>query len=200
MKMLYKLFLVLVFAALASAAAKADAVPTLTLDPSSGNINGAAGSTVGWGFTLENLGPYFAVVSSSDFCVGPITSPCSNSFGTYTDFIAAQFLVVGPSPENSSISQSFDDAAQLGLGSFFINATSTGSVLGQLVLTYDLYSVDPFSQDFDPTVDTVSNGNFLKANASVTVGTGGNSTVPEPNAAFLLAVGAGLTLMAKKRA
>jgi hypothetical protein len=79
--------------------AEADSVPTLTLDPNSGAITGPAGSTVGWGFTLTNASSDFLVVSSSDFCVGVITSPCSNSLGTYTDFAGAEFFVIGPSLE-----------------------------------------------------------------------------------------------------
>ncbi len=81
--------------------AHAAPLPTLALDPLSGAISGAAGTTVGWGFTLTNLGIDFAVVTSSDFCVGVITSPCSNSLGKYTDFAAPQFIVVGPSPEST---------------------------------------------------------------------------------------------------
>jgi hypothetical protein len=39
-----------------------------------------------------------ALVAVSAFCVGVITSPCSNSLGTYTDFAGPQFLVVGNHP------------------------------------------------------------------------------------------------------
>src|ERR1700676_1748172 len=82
-------------------------VPTLTLDPANGALTGMAGSTVGWGFTITNTAD-FLLITSSDFCAGPITSPCVNSLGTYTDFIASsQFVVVGPSPESSTVSQTF---------------------------------------------------------------------------------------------
>ncbi len=70
--------------------AKSDAALSLTLDPPSGAIVGPAGSTVGWGFTLTNTSD-FAVVSGSDFCVGVLTSPCSNTFGTYSDYPARSF-------------------------------------------------------------------------------------------------------------
>ncbi len=168
--------------------AQADGVPTLTLDPLNGAISGAAGTTVGWGFTLTNLGTDFAVVTGSDFCVGAITSPCSNSLGTYTDFAGPQFIVVGPSPESTSVTQAFDNSLQTGIGSFLINSGATGSVLGEIVLTYDLYNVDPNSASFDPTADTVSVGNYLMDPASVTVGTQTQS-VPEPGSLLLLASG-----------
>lgn len=164
--------------------AQADTIPALTLNPADGAIVGLAGSTVGWGFTLVNNGSNFAVVTSSDFCVGVVTSPCGNSLGTYTDFIAAQFFVVGPSPETSSFTQAFDNNSQTGVGSFLLNLNATGSAFGQIVLTYDLFTVSPNSASFDPGLDTLSVGNYLTTPASVTV-----APVPEPGSLFLLLSG-----------
>lgn len=164
--------------------AKADTI-SLTLNPANGAITGTAGSTVGWGFTLTNLGADFAVVTGSDFCVGAPSSPCSNSLGTYTDFVGAQFIVAGPSPESSSITQTFDISLMTGIGSFNINLGATGSVLGEILLTYDLYSVSPNDPNFLPT-DIVSLGNSLTAPASVTVA---GQAVPEPGSFLLLAGG-----------
>jgi PEP-CTERM motif len=172
--------------------AYADQLPTLALDPLGGAISGAAGTTVGWGFTLTNLGINFAVVTSSDFCVGVISSPCSNSLGTYTDFAGPQFIVVGPSPENSSVTQAFDNTLRTGMGSFLINPGATGSVIGEIALFYDLYSVDPNSPSFNPTLDTVSLGNDLTAPASVRV-------VPEPGSLLLLTSGLVGCFLAKKK-
>ena len=169
---------------------------SLTLNPLGGAISGAAGSTVGWGFTLTNLGVDFAVVTGSDFCVGVITSPCSNSLGTYTDFAGPQFLVFGPSPESSSITQAFNNGLMTGIGSFLINSAATGSVSGEIVLTYDLYNVDPNALNFNPLADAVSLGNSLTSAASVTVAT---SSTPEPGSLLLVAVGIAGCLLAKKR-
>ena len=174
----------------------ADTLPTLTLDPLNGAITGSANSTVGWGFTITNLGSSWAVVTSTDFCVGVITSPCSNSFGTYTDFAGPQFILVGPSPENSTFTQAFDNATQQGIGSFFINPSSVGTVFGQIILTYDLFSQDPLSENFDPIVDTESVGNYLVNDASVTVGT--VTATPEPPSLLLLAFGVALVLIARR--
>jgi hypothetical protein len=174
---------------------RADTMPTLTVTPA--NLVGPAGSTVGWGFTLTNLGVDFAVITGSDFCVGVPTSPCSNSLGTYTDFIGAQFVVVGPSPESSTLSQSFNNSTQTGLGSFLINSGGAGTLAGELLVSYDLFSVDPNALNFDPTTDTVSVGNFLTSAASVTVGT---VTVPTPEPTTLSLLLGGLvasTLLAK---
>jgi hypothetical protein len=166
----------------------ADGVPTLTLDPTNGAISGAPGATIGWGFTITNATD-FLVVSSSDFCVGAITSPCSNGLGTYADFIGPQFQVVGPSPESTSLTQALDLLAQTGMGSFTINpgALPGDSVTGEIVVTYDLFSVDPNSPTFNPTLDTVSTGDMLTAGASVSVP--GATAVPEPSSLILLGSG-----------
>ena len=71
----------------------------------------------------------------------PTCIPLSPSLGTYTDFVGLQFLVIGPPPENTSISQSFDSGLMTGIGSFAIDPTASGAVSGLIVVTYDLYSV-----------------------------------------------------------
>lgn len=179
--------------------ARADGTPTLTLDPTSGAISGAAGSTIGWGFTLTNTTD-FLVVTSSDFCVGVITSPCSDSLGTYTDFIGPQFQVVGPSPESTSFVESFNLAAQTGVGSFAINAAAApgASVTGEIVVTFDLFSVDPNAPTFNPDLDTLSTGDVLTAGASISVP--GVTAVPEPKSLLLLGSGLlSLVGIARKR-
>jgi hypothetical protein len=195
MKMLRGVLVGFLFVLTLCATANADGLPTLTLSPPGGALTGAAGSTVGWGFTLTNLGLDFAVVTGSDFCVGVITSPCANSLGTYTDFAGPQFLVVGPSPESTSITQAFNNGLMTGAGSFAINPGATGSAIGEVIFFYDLYSVDPNSASFDPTADIVSLGNEVTAGASVTVAT---TSTPEPGSLLLLAIGIAGCLLAKK--
>jgi hypothetical protein len=127
------------------------------------------------------------------------TESCSNSFGTYTDLIGSQFSVVGPSPEANSVSQFFDNKAQTGFGSFLINLGATGSVTGKLVMSYDLFRVDPKAANFDPISDTTSVGNFLASPASMAVGTQ-TVTTPEPGSLALLIRGlAGSLLIFKLR-
>jgi hypothetical protein len=197
MKMFRSITAALLFTIALAGASRADTMPTLSVIPE--DVVGPAGSTVGWGFTLTNLGADFAVITGSDFCVGVPTSPCSNSLGTYTDFIGAQFVVIGPSPESSSLTQSFNDNLQTGLGSFLINSGGSGTLAGELLVSYDLFSVDPNALNFDPTTDTLSVGNFLTSAASVTVGTGTVST-PEPATLSLLLGGlVGSLLLAKPK-
>ncbi|HEY1472426.1 MAG TPA: hypothetical protein VGF61_25540 [Candidatus Acidoferrum sp.] len=178
----------------------ADAAPSLTLDPSGGALTGAAGATVGWGFTItNNYASDWLVITNSDFCVGPVASPCVNSLGTYADFIASdQFVVVGPSPESPSVTETFNSRLLTGVGSFLINSTALpgDSVSGEIVLTYDLYSQDPNDPNFDPA-SGVTYGNFLTADASISVPAA--TVTPEPGCLLQLGTGllglAGLALL-----
>src|ERR1700730_4102365 len=170
MKTIRTMMLAILCAVPLASLARADSI-SLTLDPTNGALTGPAGSTVGWGFTFTNLGSDFAVITSTDFCVGVITSPCGTSFGTYTDLAGPQFVPVGPPPESSSFAEVFNNSLGTGLGSFLIDPAATGTVIGQILLSFDLFNVDPNSLGFDPLVDTISFGNLLTASASVTVGT-----------------------------
>jgi hypothetical protein len=182
----------------------ANATAILTLSPTSGALSGQAGSTVGWGFTLSNSSDY-AVVSSSNFCLGSsgATSLCvASTIGIYTDEIASSFIVVGPTPESPVVTQAFSASLATGVGSFSITpGEPVGATnVGQLVLTYDLYSVDPNSGTFDPIADLVSAGNFLMAPASVSVASIPVTTMPEPASGWLVAmVGGGFLLLFRKR-
>ncbi len=190
MSAIHRIFLALLVGALM--ASTAGATTLFTASPST--ISGDPGTTVGWGFTLLNDTDYL-VVSSADF------TPAS-ALGTFTDFIAQfNFIVVGPSPESTSVSQVFDLNAQTGVGSFAISASAApGSVIsGLLVLTYDLFSRSPNDPNFNPDTDTVSVGNIISTAAQVDVS---GSGVPEPatfgliGAALLIG---GLAHRARKR-
>jgi len=179
--------------------------PVLTLTPAGGTISGTQGATVGWGFTIANSSN-FLEVTSSEFCLNPVSLPfCTGStLGTYTDIISSEFnpVVVGPTPESSSITQNYSLAMQTGAGSFKIaSSAKNGSISnGEMVLTYDLFSVSPNDPSFDPNLDTISTDNFLTAAAAIAVNP--QTVTPEPASFGLALVGCisgGLLFLARAK-
>jgi len=152
---------------LVAAAQLAHASALLTLSPASGVISGYAGTTIGWGYTITNTDPGEWLVLD-DFSISPAIP---SYLGTFTDFTAFNFILVGPS---SAVSQDFDPVLLTGVGSFTIAPNApTGAQFFGIVMEYDLFSVDPTSGDFDPVLDTISTGNQLEDPAGINI-------VPEP--------------------
>jgi hypothetical protein len=154
---------------------------TLSL-PNDGVISAATeGEATGWGFTLDfsnDPAGDFALITGSDFCTGAQTTPCSNAAGYYTDFMANNFIIVGPAPENSVVSQLFDPLNALGTGSFTITTSVLSApLIGSIDVTYDLYSSDPFNGG-----EPISQG--LTASASAEI-----EPVPEPSSWTLIFLG-----------
>jgi hypothetical protein len=171
----------------------AKAAPIQILIPSNGVITGIPGQTIGWGFTITNDSTYL-VITGSQFCSNESVTPfCympSPSLGTFKDFTGSQFVLVGPAPESISVRQLFDDLALTGIGSFTIDSEAApgSAVAGIIELTYDLFSVSPNSESFNPLTDTISDGSFLSAAAEVDV----ISAVSEPKSLSLVLLGSGL--------
>ena len=155
--------------------------PKLTLIPSDGLIAGIPGSTIGWGYTVTNTVDWL-VLTSANF------EP-STSMGTFTDYTQFNFIVVGPAPESESVTQDFDTLALTGAGSFTIapDAPVGTDIVGEIVMTYDLFSVDPDSPSFNPIEDTISTDNPLPAFAEVEV-----KATPEPATWLGMITGLGL--------
>jgi hypothetical protein len=154
------------------------AATSFQLDPVGGSVSGEAGLTVGWGFTLINTENYLVVTSAS------FDSP--STLGNFTDYISApdNFFVVGPGLGGSTIwAQNFHAGDQTGVGGFSINAGAApgDTAFGEIVLTYDLFAVNPNNPIFNPDTDGISFGNRLSASATVT------TAVPEPGESALAA-------------
>lgn len=175
------------------AAGSLPAAPAFILTPSP-NISGPAGSTIGWGFTLSvpNDGTGYIEINSAEFCLSPITDPCTPSdLGTFTDFISAvNDVIVGP-PD--TISQSFDAIAQTGVGSFQISPGASGTNVGSIVLHYRETNLDPF----DPNAVPINPDVVLTVPASITVTAA--AATPEPCTAGLLAISFGMLFLNRKR-
>ncbi len=190
MKRLLLLLLVLGLGLGSATMASGGSVDNLTLTLSnSGWTSGLPGTTQGWGLTLTNTLNY-VVITESEF------DPTQNGGdGTYADFIGPNFVVVGPTNgfgDGPTVSQNFDSLNMMGVGSFAISPSATigDFVLGNIVLTFDVYSVSPNDPSFDPTVDTLAKSLQLSAGGQVDV-------TPEPGSLLLLltATGLGLALL-----
>ena len=164
----------------------AQATPNLTLIPSSGTVNGSAGTTVGWGFTVTNDDPSDWLVLNDSFFTP------SNTLGTdstYTDLIASQFVVVDPG--SSSGAQPYNPSVPTGIGSLTLPSTAPeGQVaMGTIFLDYSVFSQDPNDPNFDP-------GSFI---TSGTLDAAANVQVPEPASAMMLLGAAPLLLGSLRR-
>ncbi|MBI3408028.1 MAG: Ig-like domain repeat protein [Planctomycetes bacterium] len=167
--------------------------PLFTLNPANGALAGEAGTTQGWGFSIDNTTPFWLIINGSAFLLPTFQGLLghgfgivpSTDFGTYTDFSQFNFIVIAPA---STFTASFTNNPASGVGSFTINPNATPSTLpadpalqvpnqqpgmanGAIDLIYSLYSRDPNDPLFDPTTDTLGNPfeKDLLAPASVTI-------------------------------
>jgi hypothetical protein len=169
---------------------------TLQLNPVNGQVSGAAAQTVGWGFTLSNSGPDFLLVTGTSFAATPLSS-----FGTYTDLLSPQitagpsFLVIGPAPEAPSLTEAFNAAGQTGIGEFTFANTAAGSVSGNIVVDYSLFSVSPNDPTFNPDLDTVTPDATVSAPASLSV----TASTPEPGTLAMVGIAGLICLLGRRR-
>ena len=137
------------------------------------NISGSAGSTVGWGFTLQSSTYYLTVVN-----VALLPAP---SIGVFADTLGIRpNFEVGPAPAPStSVTELFNAGLGTGIASFTIgNSAPVGAVANAtLFVVYNLYTVspnnDPLFDPFNPA-HTFAEGLSFEIPVSITVLT------PEP--------------------
>ena len=177
-RLLAAILLAVLFAMASPAHAGSVSIGTL---PASGDVAGAAGTVVGWGFTLSDTTSDWVVLNDS-FFTG------STTYGSYVDYLSlsnAPLYVAGPSPESTTISQAFNPSSNppLGLGEFDLDLfIPPGTVItGDIGVDYTLFSEDPNSPSFDP--DSFVATGQLFAPVTITVAT------PEPASGFLMLCG-----------
>ena len=169
---------------------------TLTLDNST--LYGMPNDIVGFGGTITSTPDYtydngntpFLVITSADFVVNPGTYPV----GVFTPIIAQNYIVIGPDEGNGEVNPydaSFDLSQNTGIGSYQINSFQSigDEATGQIVLTYDEYSVSPLDNSFDPATDGLAYGQILSADATVIVGSAPAAAVPESSTTLLAGLG-----------
>jgi hypothetical protein len=161
--------------------------PLLTLDPLGGVVlRVPAVATFGWGFSITNTTD-FLVVTGSTF-----TPP--SPLGTYEDFISTfNFIVVGPAPESTVVSQLFNPILHTGVGAFHFNPVFPYVPIdGILTIHYALFSVSPHDPNFNPGHDLITSDATLSQAVSI-------ATTPEPSSLLLLTAAALPFVIALKR-
>ncbi len=175
-----------------AAAVPSAAGPVLTLDPPGGTIQGAPGSTVGWGFTLtSDSTSWISVVTSA------LIDETNPLLGTYTDFAG---LLGGPDngvldPNTAPWTEAFDNTNMLGIGAYVIDpgAVPGDSDSGLLDLNYEAFSTDP---NICPTCAT----GFFDLQVPFEVDVTASQSAPEPSAAWLIGLGLLLIWRISRRA
>jgi hypothetical protein len=165
--------------------ASADLI-TLALTPASGTVSGLPGSTVGWGYSIDNDSSDYLLVANSYFCAGtenPTFTTCSPSLGasTYDDFIASNSTLIAP---DTTGVESFNAGANSGVGEYIIDSAAIAGEtdIGSMVVVYDLFNGNPFT---DPSATQIGGDMDLTAAAEVEV-TGRTSVIPEPRTLVFL--------------
>jgi hypothetical protein len=175
-----------------TAAASASTLPmvTFSLDPQDGFLEGAAGTSVGWGYTISstNTGSS-AFVFIQSFSFGDMTpvgtflydDPLTVPSSAATD----GFPITVPWVLNISGLQ-YDIAAGAVVG---------GSTQGVMTLTYDVYSDAEQTDPIDSGLSVNAQINAQDVNAEVFVDA---PAVPEPGAGILFVLGAAGLLLRKR--
>ena len=186
------------------------AAATLTLSNSA--LFGLPDDIVGWGFTIEatpvqdgggTIVPWL-LISGVDYVPDPGIFPV----GVFTPFLTVLpelNTVIGGMDDQGNPNppwiEDFDNGLMTGIGSYQINDFQSpgDQTTGNIVVTYDMFSVSPDDPNFIPEDDTLATGLTMSAPTSVTVT--GLTDVPEPRTGILLSIAvAGWLVWRRRRA
>ena len=171
-----------------TAAASATALPivTFTLDPPDGYLAGAAGTSVGWGYTINSTNSLDLFTQSDTpayVYIEGFTFGDGTPIGTFDQFVPPTGATEGsPIVALWSLNTSglqYDIGAWASLGS---------STQGVMTLTYDVYSGDEIT--YGLTVNATMNGSDVHAEVFANA-----PAAPEPASAAMLALGIAALLL-----
>jgi len=161
-------------------ASTASAAPiTFELLPADGAIDGEAGSTLGWGYTITNGSEFWLMLTAID------ADPFEHATADSAPF---DYAILAPGEIHTV---GYDALALTGLYQLTwdplapVGFTNTGL----FVLSGEYWDADPFQEG-----GFVSNAPSISAAYSATV-----STVPEPATLLLMGAGAGITALGRRR-
>jgi hypothetical protein len=146
---------------------------SIVLNPPDGGIDGLAGATVGWGFTVT----WTATNDFISFTSSDLSDQTNSSFlSSYTDYIGSNSgpdgIGLGPDPSDPgpvTWTQTFDSTALTGVGAYAISsdpalALPFSTDTGTIVFNFEIYygypvggtDLGPYSYSGDSTAFTVS--------------------------------------------
>jgi hypothetical protein len=189
----------LIVAVAAFTAVAAAGTVTFTLDPSNGSLEGAAGTSVGWGYTItdDDHGGSTTFVSIESFSFGDETPV--GVFCPSDDSESCLPLIGVPSNEISEHSPltvpwvSDISGLQYDIGAGALVGALTQGVM---TLTYDVYSDAEMNTEIGFGLQVYAQINGNNGNAKVSVNAPA-ATVPEPGAVTLFVLGAAGLLLRK---
>jgi hypothetical protein len=148
----------------------ADDIYTFSVIPADGNISGAPGATIGWGYSITNE-------STTDWLLA--TNLDADSFAYGTPMLLFDFPEVAP---GATVMEAFDPIGGTGLYEDILNASAPpGSIdSGNFVLSAQWYDGDPFNGGH-LIADAIDSSTAYTATVS-----GGASSAPEPDSVLLL--------------
>jgi hypothetical protein len=148
-------------------------VYTFNLLPADGNISGAPGATIGWGYSIENQ-------STSHWLVTTGVAPGAFQFGTPA--LLFDFPILAP---NTTWTSPYDALTQTGLMSLTWDASVPANTVesGTFVVNAEWWNGDPL------------NGGQFESFASTANVQYSASAVPEPGTAALLVTGIAIFLV-----
>ncbi len=165
---------------------------SIQLDPVNGALIGAAGGTVGWGFTVNWTSTDGDWISFTGSSLGSVaqgeTNPGLNE--SYTDFIGQQGGTADYGLAPGTWTESFDDVLR-GVGAYQIVSDPSiaepgAQDTGQITFDFVIYDGDPL------TADQIGDDSYSYYGSSTDFSVTVASSTPEPATFGLLLAGAGI--------